>query len=297
MEKGEPTLGPGKLRRLLADPAAPGLLRGEIWIDPQVLAEAGFAQGPRGLVGFAAAAGADVCFFPWSEAAAMDGRELAALAHHSGLDCALIIDGPFQRLAAHKDLCALLGELAGNPIRFAARLEREMEVIMAMLDRIESAKIDLVLIGEDVGYSGGLYFAPEFFRSHLLPCYEALLGRFQAEGFAWGWHSDGRVDALLPDLLQCGFQFISLEPECVDLLRFKKANRSRVCLIGGIRVDWLTAKVFDQELQAECLKEIGALIREGGLVLTSTCGLYRPEFLPNLKKIYQLIRDVPLHSL
>ncbi len=168
---------------------------------------------------------------------------------------------------------------------------------MAMLDRIESAKIDLVLIGEDVGYSGGLYFAPEFFRLHLLPCYEALLGRFQAEGFAWGWHSDGRVDALLPDLLQCGFQFISLEPECVDLLRFKKANRSRVCLIGGIRVDWLTAKVFDQELQADCLKEIGALIREGGLVLTSTCGLYRPEFLPNLKKIYQLIGDVPLHSL
>ena len=101
-----------------------------------------------------------------------------------------------------------------------------------------------------------------------------------------------RSIALLPDLLQCGFQFISLEPECVDLLRFKKANRSRVCLIGGIRVDWLTAKVFDQELQADCLKEIGALIREGGLVLSSTCGLYRPEFLPNFRKIYQLMNQI-----
>jgi hypothetical protein len=287
---------PGKLRRLLVDPAVPGLLRGEIWIDPHVLAEAGFAQGPRGLVGFAAAAGADVCFFPWSEAAAMDGQELAALAHRSGLDCALIIDGPFQRLAVRKDLCALLGELTGNPIRFAARLDREMEVIMAMLDRIEDANIDLVLIGEDVGYSGGLYFAPEFFRSHLLPCYEALLGRFRTDGFAWGWHSDGKVDPLLPDLLQCGFQFVSLEPECVDLLCFKKANRSRVCLIGGIRVAWLTAKDFDLELQADCLKEIEALMREGGLVLSSTCGLYRPEFLPNFRKLYQLLGDFPSHS-
>jgi uroporphyrinogen-III decarboxylase len=113
------------------------------------------------------------------------------------------------------------------------------------------------------------------------------------EGFAWGWHSDGRVEPLLPDLLQCGFQFISLEPECVDLLRFKKTNGARMCLIGGIRTAWLTAGVFDRELQAACLKEIGALVREGGLVLASTCGLYRPEFLPNLKRLYQLIGVFP----
>ena len=52
-----------------------------------------------------------------------------------------------------------------------------------------------------------------------------------------------------------------------------------MCLIGGcIRAAWLTAKVFDQ-LQADCLKEIGVLVQEGGLVLASTCGLYPSGFL------------------
>jgi hypothetical protein len=281
-------LGTGKLKRLLANPAVPGLLRGEIWIDPQVIVEAGFAQGPRGLVDFGAAMEADVCFFPWSEATAVEGRALAALTHGAGLDCAMIIDGPFQRLSMRRDLCTLLTELAGNPKRFAARLDREMEAVMALLDRLEGAEIDLVLIGEDVGYSGGLYFAPEIFRAHLLPCYEAMQERFRSDGFAWGWHSDGRVDPLLPDILQCGIRFFSLEPECVDLLRFKKTHSARMCLIGGIRSAWLTAEAIDGEQQAACLKEIGALVREGGLVLASTCGLYRPEFLPNLKRIYRL---------
>jgi hypothetical protein len=287
-ENGGTIVKTGKLHRLLADPAVPGLLRGEIWIDPQVLAEAGFVPGPRGLVGFASATGADVCFFPWSESTAMEGREVAMLAHREGLDCALIIDGPFQRLAARRDLCKLLAELAGNPARFIARLDREKEAIMTMLERLAGSEVDLILIGEDVGYSNGLYFAPEFFRKHLLPFYESMLFYLRSEGLAWGWHSDGRVDPLLTDLLQTGFQCFSLEPECVDLLRFKKANGSRMCLIGGIRAAWLTAKVFDRELQAACLTEIGALLREGGLVLASTCGLHRPEFLPNLKRIYQL---------
>ncbi|MDA8123986.1 MAG: hypothetical protein M0009_02190 [Deltaproteobacteria bacterium] len=284
----------GKLRRLLADPASPALLRGEIWIDPQVPTKAGFAPGPRGLIGFATDMGADICFLPWTEGkTAEEGQALAALAHRAGLDCALVIDGPFQRLAARHDLCTLLGELAGNPKGFAARLDREKAVIMNSVDEIGATEIDLILIGEDVGYRGGLYFAPECFRDHLLPFYQAMIQRFRSEGFAWGWHSDGSVEPLLPDLLGCGFQCFSLEPECVDLLRFKKLHGPRMCLIGGIRAEWLTAEVGDREWEAACLEEIGALIREGGLVLASTCGLYRPEFLPNLKRLYQLIGAFP----
>ena len=183
--------------------------------------------------------------------------------------------------------------MAGNPKRFSARLDREKEAVTEILDRLEGAEIDLVLITEDVGYNGGLYFAPEVFRSQLLPCYETLLERFRSDGFAWGWHSDGKVEPLLPDLLECGFQFFSLEPECVDLLRFKKSNGSRMCLIGGIRAAWLEAEALDRELQAVCLREIGDLVREGGLVLASTCGLYRSEFLPNLQRLYQLIGVFP----
>ena len=284
----------GKLRGLLADPAVPGLLRGEIWIEPQVLETEGFPQGPLGLVGFAEALGAEVCFFRWPDGAeGMGGRELATLAHSRGLGCALVVDGPFQRLASCKDPCALLAELAGDPKRFTARLDREKERVIEALDRLKGAEIDLVLIGEDVGYGGGLYFAPEIFRTLLLPFYAAILERLQADSFAWGWHSDGNVGALLPELVACGFRCFSLEPECIDLLDFKRRNRSRICLIGGIRAAWLTTASIDRALEEISLREIRTLVREGGLILASTCGLHNPAFLPNIKRLYRSVAIVP----
>lgn len=267
------------------------MLRGEIWVSPGVLTEAGFDQGPRGLAGFASSVGADVCFFHWPESAsAFVLKELIELAHGAGLGCGLTIDGPFQRLAATRNVLDILRGLGRDRIAFQKLLAREMEEITAILSLIEQSEFDLILVGEDIGYAGGLYFSPEVFRSYLLPFYQVLVGRLG--GMALGWHSDGAIEPILPDLVQCGFRFFSLEPECVDLLNFKRTYGSRVTLLSGIRAAWLAAKEFDRKRQGECLKELSALAREGGLILASSGGLYSSELLPNLREIYRLIKNM-----
>jgi hypothetical protein len=284
-------LKPSKLSSLIAEPDSAVVLRGEIWVSPGVLTEAGFDQDPGGLVGFASSLEADVCFFHWPESAlGSDLKELTKLAHGAGLGCGLTIDGPFQRLTATRDVLDILRELGRDRAAFQRLLAREMEEITGILSLIEQSEIDLILVGEDIGYAGGLYFSPEVFRSYLLPCYQVLVSRLGR--MALGWHSDGAVEPILRDLVQCGFRFFSLEPECVDLLNFKRAYGSRVTLISGIRAAWLAAKEFDRERQGECLQEIIALAREGGLILASSGGLYSPELLPNLRELYRLIEDM-----
>lgn len=284
---------PVKLGSLIAKLSSPGLLRGEIWVGPEVLAEAGFAQGPQGLVDFASSLRADVCFFHWADSMLVSElKALTGLAQVAGLDCALTIDGPFQRLTAERNVLDILRELGRNPAAFERLLAREMEAITGNLSLIEQSGFDLILIGEDLGYAGGLYFSPQFFRAGLLPFYRILVGRLAASGIASGWHSDGAVEPLLPDLVECGFRFFALEPEGVDLLAFKRAYGSRVTLMSGIRVAWLAAKEFDRELQRACCKEISALAKEGGLILASSGGLYSPELLPNLRDIYHLSEDI-----
>ena len=71
---------------------------------------------------------------------------------------------------------------------------------------------------------------------------------------------------------------------------FKKRNRSRICLIGGIRAAWLTAASIDRALEEMLFREIRTLVREGGLILTSTCGLHHPAFLPNIKRLYRSVQ-------
>lgn len=288
----------GKLSRRPADQASAHLLRGEIWINPEVLAEAGFDRGPRGIIDFAMSLEADICFFHWPESVlSADLRELAEYAHHAGLDCGLTIDGPFQRLTAQRDVLDILRELARDPSGFRSLLAREMEEITEILSLVEDSGIELLLIGDDLGYAGGLYFSPAVFRSSLLPLYEALVKRTSVSGLALGWHSDGDVEPLLQDLVACGFHFFSLEPECVNLLDFKQAYGTRVSLVSGIRVAWLTAKELDGGQLAECRKEISALAGEGGLILASSCGIYSPRFIPNLRQIYRLIDGMaPLSS-
>lgn len=282
----------GKLSRPSADQNSSRLLRGEIWVNPEVLAEAGFERGPWGIIDFATSLDADICFFHWPESVmCADLRELAGLAHHAGLDCGLTIDGPFQRLTAQRDVLDILRELGRDPAGFQTLLAREMEEITETLSLIEDSGIDLLLIGDDLGYAGGLYFSPARFRSSLLPLYYSLVKRLDS-GIDLGWHSDGDVEPLLPDLVACGFRFFSLEPECVNLLDFKRTYGNRVSLVSGIRAAWLTAKELEGSQLADCRKEISALAEEGGLILASSCGVYSSRFIPNLRQIYRLIDGV-----
>ena len=279
----------GNLGRLIRNPETPVLLRGEIWISPEVLAEAGFDQEPRGLIGFASSLGADICFFHWPESAmASDVKELIDLACAADLDCGLTLNGPFQNLTLKRNVLELLQEWHRDPSHFEALLAGEMEDISETLDLLEGSGIELIMITEDIAYTGGLYFSPELFRRVLVPFYAGLVNRLSSTRIALGWHSDGDVSPLLPDLVDCGLRFFSLEPECIDLLRFKQTYRSRVSLVGGIRAAMLAGKSFTPDEQRRCRLEISSILKEGGLILASSCGLYSPAFLSNLKHLYRL---------
>lgn len=279
----------GRLSRLITAPETPALLQGEIWVSPDVLAEAGFDQGPRGLIRLASSLGADICFFHWPESVMVsDIKELVDLARAADLDCGLTINGPFQRLTLTRNVLDLLQELQRDASRFEALLAKEMEDISETLDILKGSEIELIIVTEDVAYTGGLYFSREVFRKVLVPFYSSLVSRISSTRIALGWHSDGDVSPLLPALVECGLRFFSLEPECVDLLKFKQAYGSRVSLVGGIRAAWLVGKQLDPDEQRHYLLEIGALLKEGGLILASSCGLYNSPFLLNLRQLYRL---------
>ena len=284
---------PGKLSRLIEAPKTPALLRGEIWVSPAVLAESGFEQGPRGLVEFARSMGADITFFHWPESIlSSDLKEMLEFAHGAGLDCGLTVDGPFQRLTVKRNVLELLQELGRDPSNFRALLEKETEEIGEILNWVKESDIDLIVITEDLGYTGGLYFSPKTFQELLLPIYKVWAGQLSSTRIALGWHSDGSVEPLLPDLIDSGFRFFSLEPECVDLVSFKHRYGPRAILISGIRSDWLMQMGSNPEQRTACLQEIRALAGEGGFVLASSSGIYNPKFLPSLRQVYRLADEV-----
>ncbi len=282
-------MGLERVNSLIAVPSSPVMLRGEIWIVPEVLAAAGLSKSPEGLVELASFLGADLCFFHWEESlTSFDLKERVKLAHEVGLGCGLTVDGPFERLVQKKDLLLMLKVLAKSPVSFRDRLSEEMGKVADNFRQVEELGADLIILCEDLAYRSGLYCSPEIFREILLPFYGELIGQVPSVRPALGWHSDGNVSAILPDLVNCGFRFFSLESECLDLLSFKHSYGSRVSLIGGIRADWLALENLDQQMQQECLNEIEVLFSEGGLILASSCGLFHLNSLHMVREIYRL---------
>jgi len=78
----------------------------------------------------------------------------------------------------------------------------------------------------------------------------------------------------------------------LDLVNFKRTYGKRITLIGGIRTAWVTQEGSDPTKQKEYLDEIKALVREGGLILVSSCGLFNSKSLPILREIYQMVDNL-----
>jgi uroporphyrinogen decarboxylase len=278
---------------LISSPEKPIILRGEIWVTPEVLASAGCSQGPKGLAELASAMGADICFFPCSNQSTLsDFKEVVELSHGAGMGCGVTLNGPFQQLSQEKGLLGVLEELGKKPLSLQSQLTRETKKITQTLRLTEGLGIDLILIGDDIAYGSGLYFSPSTFRELLLPFYQILATQISKRQPILGWHSDGDVSSILSDMVNCGWRFFALEPECVDLLKFKRTYGDRITLIGGIRTIWLTEEKLDPMKREEFLKEIKPLVREGGLILATSCGLFDRKFLHTLTETYTMLDNL-----
>ena len=82
---------------------------------------------------------------------------------------------------------------------------------------------------------------------------------------------------------------------CIDLLRFKKPERVRICLIGGIRAAWMTAGILEPRTGRGLSPGDQGLGPRGAVwVLASSCRTaFQAGPLPNLKRLYQLIPVQP----
>jgi uroporphyrinogen decarboxylase len=289
MKNNLPT-GKEKLARLIAEPSSPVPIRGELFVTPNVLPEVGFNQTPKRVVDFFSSIGADICFYNWTESSnPSDFHEMMELCHKAALGFGLTVDGPFECLAKTEGLLPLLQEIGRNPSTLKSRIAEKVEEFEKDLRAIGRFQEGPILICEDMAYDRGLYFSPAIFREWLLPVYQRLITNVALRGSLWGWHSDGNLSAILPDLVNLGVRFFSLEAECVDLLKFKRNYRDQVTLIAGLRTAWLVEEDSEHEEKLPWIEEIRSLVNEGGLILSSTCGIYDAHSLQQLKKIYHAL--------
>jgi uroporphyrinogen decarboxylase len=280
------------------------LPRGELWINSEVLERAQIRDDLEGHLTLRQRLGMDLLSLPLSSGERYnlsqgyryfnldDVREAV---RHSDLFVMVVLDGPFQKLTSAKGLMTVLSEWKESKEALREQCRKEGEAVQQLVAPCLRAGIEAFVLADDLAYEQSTYFSPKDFEETLVPFYSMAVDSIHAGGARALFHSCGNIRGFIPQLRSSGFDgFAACQIRHLARVSFPEEHRSFI--LGGIEPEHLESRTFDKGHQQVFQRSMQDLARGGGLILGSSCGLYRHEFLDRIKLLYQLVEYGPRRS-
>ncbi len=223
--------------------------------------------------------------YPWPSAGAIDvdAMERTARLAPEGLGIMTGGEAVFQTLELIMGMDNLALMLYDNPALVRRVADRIGSINVAAYDLAASLPFirGLVICG-DMGFKTGTTVSPRALRELILPWHKKMVDAVHRHGKIAILHSCGNLEAIMPDLIACGWDAKhSFEDTMVpDMFDLHRAYGRRICLIGGLDVDFL-CRADERALRARVRKTIDTMAPGGGYVLGS--GNSIPEYVPSEK--------------
>ena len=145
--------------------------------------------------------------------------------HGSGL-----LDRFILLLGMQKALVALVAE----PEAAAAVLERIADYHVAIARAYLAAGSEAAWLADDYAGSDGPYLRPALWRRLILPQMARVIAVYREAGVPVFFHTCGRAEAFVGDLLDAGVTVFNLQSEACDLTALREHYGRRIAFIGGI---------------------------------------------------------------
>jgi hypothetical protein len=190
----------------------------------------------------------------------------------------------FQQLVDLRGYENLMLDMADGEPRLARLIAMVEAFNLALVRRSLADGARWMGYPEDLGMQSGPLISPAHFRAYIRPAYERLMAPARAAGAVIHVHSDGRLHALLDNLLACRPDVLNLQDLVNGLDWIADRVKGRVCI--DLDVDRQQVTVHGTTAQVETLvrREVEMLgSREGGL--TMIYGLYPGTPLANARAV------------
>lgn len=155
-------------------------------------------------------------------------------------------------------------------------IERIAEVKVALTERlITEVGVDIVGYGDDWGMETRLLLSPERWKTFIKPWQAKLYKVVREYGVRVYQHSDGRVEDIVPDLIEIGVDLLNIQRECNDWRRLLEEYSGRLTMWGGVSAR--TLDMGDPEDIVHEVEECSRLGKHGGVILAPGHALKYPE--------------------
>ena len=213
-----------------------------------------------------------------------------------GLFVFLLVDGAFQSAMTDRGMTALMTAMARAPADFVQDLQQRCQTVMATMARGVGAGVHGVIIAEDIAYGQGTYMSPDFIEHYLLPVWQAQVKAAHGLGVPVFFHSDGNVRAVLPHIVEAGFDDL----QCIeaaagmDMNAIQAQYGKRLCLMGNIDPALLCGPdpsgqtASDPDGLQRAVSRVTALGSHGGVIFGTCSGLHAGMWPERVHQMYQL---------
>ncbi|MBC7329116.1 nucleoside 2-deoxyribosyltransferase [bacterium] len=134
-------------------------------------------------------------------------------------------------------------------------------------------------LSDDIAYTEGTFFSPSVYRKYLFPWYKRFGEICKKYDVPFLFHSDGKLWDILDDLIECGVNAIHpIEPKAMDIREVKERYGDKLCILGGLNLDYPLSRGTPKEVEEEVKRLIKEIAPGGGYCLGSSNSI--PEYVP-----------------
>lgn len=141
----------------------------------------------------------------------------------------------FERAWSLRGFEQFLTDMALDPAYAAELLDRIVAIQLVLIDRFLALGVDGGYFGDDYGAQKGLLFSPAAWRRLIKPRLAQLFTPFSERGLPVLMHSDGQIQAILPDLVEIGLTVLNpVQPEVLDHRQLRGQFAGKLAFYGGV---------------------------------------------------------------
>lgn len=157
--------------------------------------------------------------------------------------------------------------LADDPGLIHEVLRRYTDWQIVVSRNLTEMGFDYLWCYDDIAYKSGPFCSRQTFQEFFMPAFRKVSETFT---IPWVFHSDGDLMPIMEDLLSLGMDGLHpIEPGPMDLAAVKRELGDKVCIIGNVSVDRLSAGTPEEidEIVRQCIAAAGP---GGGYMVSSS---------------------------
>jgi len=174
-------------------------------------------------------------------------------------------DTLWQRMCYLHGYEATLQDLLLHPDRCAGLRDMILAVMVRRVARLcQLPALDGIHFRDDWGTQQTLMIRPALWRAFFRPAYARLFALARDAGKHVWFHSDGAIEAIIPDLIEIGVQVLNPQVPVIGRARLAALCDGQVCIEADIDRQWTLPYGSPEDVRAEVRADIAALTTPDG---------------------------------